>query len=190
MNDAAPGAASQITIRADRKILYSANLTVTVTEPDSAVAKTVQLAEAYEGFMTSTSSTEAYIRVPAARFEEALTEIASYGKLMDKYVAGQDVTEDYLDLGIRLENAEKSRARYLELLAKAENVQAALAVEKELERLNETIDRHKGRMNLLDQQEKYASIRVAFRQKAKLGPLGFVVNGLYQGVRWLFVRKN
>lgn len=173
----------------ERKVLYAASLRVVVKEPDTAVAKTVRLATAYNGFMTSTSNTTALIRVPADRFESAMEEIATYGKLKDKSITGEDVTEAYLDLGIRLENAEKSRSRYLELLARAETVEAALAVERELERLNEVIDRYKGQRQRMDQLERFSTIRVTFQQKAKLGPLGFIFKGLYSGVRWLFVRN-
>jgi len=175
---------------AERKVLYAANLTVVVAEPDTAVAKTVRLAESLGGFMSNSSSSSARIRVPAERFDEAMTTISNYGKLRSKYVSGQDVTDEYLDLGIRLENAEKSRARYLELLARAETVEAALAVERELERLNEVIDRYKGQRQRMDQLERFSTIDVAFQQKARLGPLGYVFKGLYSGVRWLFVRKN
>lgn len=176
-------------VEAGRKILYAANLTVVVAEPDSAVARTVALALAYGGFMSNTSSTTARIRVPTARFEEAMAAISAYGKLRSKYVSGQDVTDQYLDLGIRLDNAEKSRARYLELLARAETVEAALAVERELERLNEVIDRYKGQRQRMDQLERFSTIDVTFAEKAKLGPLGYVFKGLYSGVKWLFVRK-
>lgn len=174
---------------ADRKILYAASLTVVVAEPDSAVARTVALAKSYGGFMSNTSSTTARIRIPAERFEEAMATISAYGKLRSKYVSGQDVTDQYLDLGIRLDNAEKSRARYLELLARAETVEAALAVERELERLNEVIDRYKGQRQRMDQLERFSTIDVTFAEKAKLGPLGYVFKGLYSGVKWLFVRK-
>lgn len=174
---------------AERKVLYTASLSVVVAEPDSAVARTVQLAKDFGGFMSNTSSNSTRIRVPADRFEEALETIAAYGKLRSKYVSGQDVTDEFLDLGIRLDNAEKSRQRYLELLAKAETVEAALAVERELERLNEIIDRYKGQRQRMDQLERFSTIDVNFEQKAKLGPLGYVFKGLYSGVRWLFVRK-
>ncbi len=174
----------------ERKVLKAASLSVVVAQPDSAVAKTVRLASAYGGFMTSTANNLAVIRVPANRFNEAMDEIAEYGKLKDKRITGEDVTDSYLDLGIRLENAEKSRKRYLELLARAETVEAALAVERELERLNEIIDRYKGQRNRMDKLEQFATIRVNFQQKAKLGPLGFLFKGLYSGVKWLFVRKS
>jgi hypothetical protein len=53
----------------------------------------------------------------------------------DKNIAGEDVTEEYRDLEIRLDSAEKTRQRYLELLNKAERVKEILKIEKELERL-------------------------------------------------------
>ena len=173
----------------DRKVLYSARLVIVVPQPDSAVVWAVQAAEAYGGFMTSTTNNSALIRVPAAAFELAMNELAEYGKLREKNISGRDVTDEYLDLGIRLENAEKSRSRYLELLARAETVEAALAVERELERLNEVIDRYKGQLNRIEQLEAYSTIQVYFQQKAKLGPLGAIFKGLYAGVEWLFVRK-
>jgi hypothetical protein len=85
--------------------------------------------------------------VKSEHLNDAIKEISELGKVQGKSLSGQDVTEEYLDFQIRLENAEKSRERYLELLAKAENVEAALKVEKELERLNGTIDLLKGKMN-------------------------------------------
>jgi hypothetical protein len=152
------------------------------------VARIVTLTKAYEGFLTRTSNTGATIRVPAARLDEALTEISALGRVKDKRITGDDVTEAYFDIGIRLDNAEKSRQRYLELLAKAQTVEETLLVERELERLTETIDLLKGKRNRLDQLEAYSVISIDLERKAKLGPLGYVVKGVYGVVKWLFVR--
>jgi len=182
----APGRGeAQIT---ERKLIQSAYLELVAKEPDSTVAKIVKLAEVYEGFMSESSSNSATIRVPATRLPEALAEIATYAKVKDQRLSGEDVTEDYFDMSIRLDNAEKSRQRYLELLAKAETVEETLLVEKELERLTETIDLLKGRMNRIDQLDAFATINVRVNQKVKLGPLGYVVKGAYSVVAWLFVR--
>jgi hypothetical protein len=173
----------------DRKRIFSANIGLTVVEPDSAANQITTLAQQAEGFMTRSSTNGVTIRVPADQLEVIITKIQTLGKTRYKQLTGEDVTDAYRDYGIRLDNAEKSRQRYLELLAKAANVEETLLVERELERLNETIDLLKGRMNRLDQLEAYATISVDLQQKAKLGPLGFVVKGLYSGVKWLFVRK-
>lgn len=172
----------------ERKLIQSAYLELVAKDPDSTVAKIVKLAEAYEGFVSESSSNSATIRVPASRLEEALAEIATYAKVKDQRLSGEDVTEEYFDMSIRLDNAEKSRQRYLELLAKANTVEETLLVEKELERLTETIDLLKGRMNRIDQLDAYATINARVNQKVKLGPLGYVVKGAYSVVAWLFVR--
>jgi len=172
-----------------RKLIQSAYLEMVAKEPDSTVAKVVKLAEVYEGFMSESSSSGATIRVPAARLEEALSEISTYAKVKEQRLSGEDVTEQYYDMKIRLDNAEKARRRYLELLAKAETVEETLLVERELERLTETIDLLKGRMNRIDQLDAYATINVRVNRKVKLGPLGYVVKGAYSVVAWLFVRS-
>lgn len=171
-----------------RKIIRSAYVEMVAKTPDSTVARVVELAEVYEGFVSESSSTGATIRVPAARLEEALAEIATYAKVKNQRLSGEDVTDQYYDMSIRLDNAEKARQRYLELLARAETVEETLLVERELERLTETIDLLKGRMNRIDQLDAYSTINVRVNQKVKLGPLGYVVKGAYHAVAWLFVR--
>ncbi|MCB0737835.1 MAG: DUF4349 domain-containing protein [Bacteroidetes bacterium] len=104
-------------------------------------------------------------------------------------LSGQDLTAQYLDFEIRLENAEKARARYLELLEKAENVESALLVEKELERLNGTIDMLIGQMNRMNHLTTYATITVRISERVKPGPLGYLGMGLYHAFKWLFVRN-
>ncbi|WP_020568983.1 DUF4349 domain-containing protein [Neolewinella persica] len=173
----------------DRKRIFSANIGLIVSEPDSTSKRIIAVAHKAEGFMTQSSSNGVTIRVPADEFENIIAQIQALGKTRYKRLMGEDVTDAYRDYGIRLDNAEQSRQRYLELLAKAVNVEETLLVERELERLNETIDLLKGKMNRLDQLEAYATISVDLQRKAKLGPLGFVFKGLYSGVKWLFVRK-
>ena len=66
--------------------------------------------------------------------------------------------------------------------------QAALAVEKELERVNGDIESFEGKLNKLTHLADMATITVQLQEKDKLGPLGYVFVGLWKGVRWLFVR--
>jgi hypothetical protein len=77
----------------------------------------------------------------------------------------------------------------LELLAKAENVEAALKVEKELERLNSTIDLLKGKMNRINHLAEFSTITINLKEKKKPGIIGYVGIGIYRSVKWLFVRN-
>lgn len=172
-----------------RKLIYSANLGLIVTEPDSALSQIIRITDEFDGYVNRTDNNGAFIRVPAARLDEVLSRLSVLGKVDYQNITGEDVTEAYFDMGIRLDNAEKVRKRYLELLAKAQTVEETLLVERELERLTETIDLLKGKMNRLDKLEAYSSISVSLEQKAKLGPLGYVFKGAFSAVRWLFVRN-
>ncbi len=172
-----------------RKIIYSANLHVSVDNPDSAGIQIEKIALKYNGYVNKTGTESAIIRVKSSCLDSALTDIASIGKITHKSIKGQDVTEEYLDNQIRLENALNARKRYLELLEKAENVEAALKVEKELERLNGEIDLLKGKINRIDHLAIYSTITIQINERKKPGLLGYIGLGFYHAVKWLFVRN-
>ena len=175
--------------KAERKVIYTAFMTLSVNHPDSTNKLIKEIANKYGGYVNEVGTYRTVIRVKASKLNEAVNDISELGKVQEKSLSGQDVTEEFLDYQIRLENAQKARDRYLELLAKAENVEAALKVEKELERLNETIDLLKGRMNRIDHLSDYSTITVNLREKKKPGLLGYLGLGLYHSVKWLFVRN-
>lgn len=171
----------------DRMMIYNANLTVVVKKPDTANLQIIKIAKKYNGYVLNTSTNYTTIRVKADSLYYAIAEIAELGSIKNKNVYAEDITEEYTNLTIRLENSQKARARYLELLAKAANVEETLAVEKELERLNTNIDLLEGKINKLDHLEEFSTITVYVQKKVKPGPIGFVFKYVYKGVRFLFV---
>lgn len=172
----------------DRKVIYDANIKLKVKDVDTVNNQLGIIAKRYEGYVQSTSSTYSVIRVKATLLDKAMGDISELGKVESKGLSTEDVTDNYADYSIRLENLEKTRKRYLELLDKAENVEEILKVEKELERVNQEIDVLKGRLNRYDHLLAFSTIRVGLQEKVKPGILGYVFKGLYHGVKWLFVR--
>lgn len=172
-----------------RKVIYDANVDLTVKKPDSINQRLTLIADKYDGYSLNMGSEQAVIRVKAAHLSDAIEAIGELGKVASKNIYGEDVTEQYFDAKIRLDNAQKARTRYLELLAKAENVQAALLVEKELERLNGEIDRLQGQLKRMEHLTEYSTITIYIHEKVKPGPLGYIAMGAYFTVKWLFVRN-
>lgn len=170
------------------KIIYNAYINLTVKQIDSTNNQLKKIAADNKGYVVETGSRRSVIKVEHQLLNSAIQSIGELGKIEYKNIVGQDVTEQYLDLQMRLENAVKSRERYLELLKQAENVQTALSVEKELERITLTIEQLEGKIKNIDRNTHYATITINLTQKKKLGPLGFVFKGVYLGVKWLFVR--
>lgn len=171
-----------------RMMIYNATVNIDVKSVDSASAQVSAMAKQYNGFVVSSGNYSTTIRVPAASLKDVLARIGTIGKITSKNISGKDVTDEFTDYSIRLDNAEKARKRYQELLAKANTVDEILKVEKELERLNGEIDLLKGKMNRIQHLVEYSTITVYHSKKAKPGVLGYVFVGIYKGVKWLFVR--
>lgn len=172
-----------------KKVIYSSTINLQVKSPDTANVQIEQIAKKYNGYVQQNGTSMCIIRVEEKSLKPAVEDICDLGYVSSKHSYGEDVTAQYSDYAIRLENAEKSRLRYLELLSKAENVEAALKVERELERLNETIELMKGQMNRIDHLSSYSTITVYLKEKPKPGIIGYIGIGLYKAVKWLFVRN-
>ncbi|MBO0360080.1 DUF4349 domain-containing protein [Hymenobacter sp. BT186] len=170
-----------------RRLVYNATVQLRVTRTDSAQAQVRRLVAHEQGYLVQTSEERMQLRVPTERLTAVLAALPRVGKVESQTLSGQDVTDEYTDYQIRLENAQKARQRYLELLARAANVTEAVAVEKELQRLNTETDRLTGHLKRLQHLTDYATLSVTLRPKVQLGPLGYVSVGLYKAVRWLFV---
>lgn len=172
---------------AQRIVIYNATLRIVVWNPDSLNRALTDLSKRYSGYTVSLGNHQSTIRVEAGQLKHALTDLATYGKVKDKVISGEDVTEEYHDFQIRFDNATKARERYLELLARAENVEAALKIEKELERLTGEIDVMKGKLERMKHMSDYSTITINIEQKVQPGILGYVGIGVYKAVKWLFV---
>lgn len=172
-----------------RKIVYDASMRLDVKNVDSALVAAKEIAKKYEGYTQSIETSSTTIRIKNTRLNEAMHDLSKLGKIKWKTIKGDDVTEAYTDYQIRLDNAEKTRARYLELLNKATTVDEILKIEKELERLNENIDLIKGKMNRIDHLASFSTVTVYFQEKTKPGILGYPIIGIYKGIKWLFVRN-
>lgn len=174
----------------ERLLTYDATISIEInTYNDTIIEYFKTTARKYGGYLSASTEYRSTIQVTAQNLDAALNDLAVLGKVQSKSVTGKDVTEEYADLEIRLENAQAARKRYLELLAQAENVSAALMVEKELERLNKEIDLLEGQKRYLEQNINFSSITIYLSEKVKPGVLGYVGIGIYEGIKWLFVRN-
>lgn len=180
---------NQKTEKQQRRVMYHASLSIVVKVPDTLNLKLSEIANKYDGYVLTLGNKTSIIRVKSDKLQSAIADISILGRLKSKLISGDDVTDQYTDFQIRLHNAHSARKRYLELLAKAENVDAALKVEKELERLNGEIDSLEGKLKRLEHLSEFSTITVYMEEKIKPGILGYIGIGLYKSVKWLFVRN-
>jgi len=163
-----PGAVAPGNGAPDRMLVYRGRIDVEVSRTDEASTKFLAEVVAWGGHLqqqeqrAERGAVILTVRVPAAHFDEAFTALREAGRVLGESRQAEDVTEEFLDLGIRLDNAIKSRDRLLEVLAKASKVEDVLAVEKELRRLTEEIERMEGRRKFLADRVAMATIAATF----------------------------
>jgi len=150
----------------ERIRIYTAQLEVSVVDIEAALGSARKMCADAGGYMDAMTSESITMRVPAPKFEGVLEEIRKLGQVLSRNVGAQDVTDEYVDLQLRLKNAEATRERLIAILQKAQTVKETLEVERELSRVREEIERIKGRLAMLDRQTAFSTITIHFVRPA------------------------
>lgn len=106
------------------------------------------------------------LRVPAQQFHALVNELGSYGQVTQKNLSASDVTKSVFDIELRMETAEKSRQRLLDLLKGATKMEEILQIENEVRRLTTEIEAMKGELRFLKDQVAFSTLAVTFYSNA------------------------
>jgi len=147
---------------ARRLIVYAANLSVGVFEPEKSAQAAIELVEKLGGYMKSRTNNDVVLRVPADKFFGFIKELETYGHMASRVINSQDITSQFVDLTIRLNNLLVTRTRLQAILEKARNVEETLAVERELNRVSGEIEQIKGRLRMFQNLVDFATVQVSF----------------------------
>jgi hypothetical protein len=116
-----------------------------------------------ESKYTGRTSHTIIIRVPAADFDNLLNETTRGVKRFDsKEVNVKDVTEEFLDIQIRLKTKKEFEQRYIALLKQAKTVSEILEIEKQIGELRSEIESIEGRMKYLEDKVSLSALTVTF----------------------------
>lgn len=173
----------------EQKLVKNGTVTVELDEDyfGREIARMKAAAESLGGYVASESSQSVTLRVPAGRLEELLAAANQAGEVTEQNIRVQDVTANYVDLKIRIDNLQRLRKRLQELVEAGSTVQEILEVEKELARVTRELEQLEGQMRVLENQVSYATLTVYFQNDISPGPIGWVFYGAYSAVKWLFV---
>ena len=147
-------------------LIYTARLHLAVFEAKKAMDAAEKLARDSGGYLVRRNDRTITFRVPAGKFQGTLADVIKLGDVLHREVTARDVTEEFFDVQVRLQNLEAVRARFEELLKRANKVEEALAVERELERVAGQIEQLKGRLKLLKELVAFSTITVEFQPRA------------------------
>jgi hypothetical protein len=151
-----------------RKVISLASVAIEVEVVEDSVSGVRAIAESVGGFVErlSSSSEDVHqqanvtIRVPQTAFYSALERIEVLGKVLNRSVGTEDVSEHFIDLSARSKSSLREEQSLLSLLEKANTVSEVLTIERELARVRSEIERLQGQLNFLNRRVELATINI------------------------------
>ncbi|MEM6316656.1 MAG: DUF4349 domain-containing protein [Bacteroidota bacterium] len=106
------------------------------------------------------------IRIPSGKFENFLNIIESEtGKVVNKTITARDVTDEYVDISIRLQNNKNYLNQYQALLKKASSIKDILEIQEKSRIIEEEIDSRTGRLKYMDDKVRFSTLRLELYQE-------------------------
>jgi Domain of unknown function (DUF4349) len=112
------------------------------------------------------------LKIPSARYDDALGSLGPLGKVETVTTNSEDVGEEFVDVRARVANARRLEDRLVGLLAtRTGKLPDVLAVERELSRVREEIERYEGRLRYLRSRVAMSTLSVTVHEALPLiGP--------------------
>lgn len=160
------------------KIIYTANVVMETREFDSTITALDKAVADVDGFVEnseisgdSTYSTDgsvhirnrrAYytVRVPAGKLDAFLTQTGGMGNVISSSKSAQNVTSQYTDYEARLTSLNTQENRLLELMEKAEDIEALITLESKLADVRYEIESIQRELNNLDSRIAYSTVEI------------------------------
>jgi hypothetical protein len=169
------GAAPPLGAPIEQRIVKTGEITVEVPNVGTAVGEVRAIVLELGGYVGGSQAGSGderatlTIRVPAARFDEALSRIHELddGEVIVEATREQDVTGQVVDLEARIDNLRASEASYRELVTRAERVEDILAVQSRLDEVRGQIEQLQAQLDVLEAQADLSTLTVSLVPRAE-----------------------
>lgn len=209
-----PGSETSAAIPAiERKIIRTGNVTFETSNLGKTKAFLNQLASGLQCYIASDNQyksgdrieEEMVLRIPAQNFDTLLLLLEKEAHYFEqKNISSQDVTEEYVDVEIRIKNKKALEIRYNDLLKSTRNVKEIMEVERQINEVREQIEQAEGRLKYLGNQTSFSTLTIHFYERtaaprgwlSKFGQaftkgwdsfVYFLVGVVYLWPFWLFI---
>ncbi len=160
-----------------KKIIKNGDMEIAVTnlmEAKKQVSEIIKNNKAYlqsETFRNSDTSENInlVIRVPHQNFDAIINSFSEgIGSVEAKTVKAEDVTEEYTDVSIKLENKRIYLEKYRDMLKSAKTTKDMLEIQENIRNLEDEIDVAEGRLRFIDDRVNYSTLEVLlFKEKVR-----------------------
>ena len=148
----------------ERKLIRTGNVSLEVKTVSDAEDKITQWAKSLGGYVTNANTWEYganfTVRVPSARFDEAMTGAGNFGRVTNRSVNSEDVSDNYYDMKSRLETKYILRDKLSSYLNQAKDIKDLLEIERQLNQVIQDIESTESRFKRLSGQIDYSTIYI------------------------------
>ena len=154
-----------------QKLIYNSEMEIIVKDFQDAENKIKSTAELFGGYIQETRSFKneegkfhgsLKIRVLSKNFREAITKLSTLGEVKSIREWTEDVTEEYIDVNTRIENAEKLEKRLLSLIENKDGkLPDIVSVETKLADVRTQIEQYKGKLRYLKNRLDFSTITIS-----------------------------
>ena len=161
-----------------RIIIREVDMSLVVNDIQKAIDDIAEMAADANGWVVdsgrrSLHSGRISIRVPSDVLDDTIAGLRTLANRVEaEDTTSRDVTDEYVDLGARLTNQQATHEALLKLLERAEEVETALAVQRDLSRVQEEVERLSGRIKFLEESSAFSIIRI----NLSLAPMAVAVD--------------
>lgn len=163
-----------------RKIIYNAQVVLTVESFEQAEPQLTQLIKDVKGYVAKSEIRGSpgsprigtwTVRVPVAKYEDFMDAAAKLGELQRKQIDSDDITDRYFDLQARLKNRQQQEERLREHLKKSTgNLKEILEVEEQLNRVRGEIEVQQGQLQRWDKLVDLATVVLTIYERKDYVP--------------------
>lgn len=155
-------------------LIRTGSASIEVSKLDPAIIALRQLAAKLGGYVANSSisggrdqvrSATLELKIPAAKYDQAVGDIGDIGKVESVNTTAEDVGEEYVDITARVTNSKRLEERLVTLLStRTGKLEDVLAVERELARVREEIERYEGRLRFLRTRAAVSTLSVTVHE--------------------------
>ena len=153
----------------DRKVITRSAMSLQVKDVREVMDNIKLKVRELEGYVVDTNVTtpefgeegSIVIRIPANDLDDTLAYFRELSiKVVSENISGSDITDEYMDVEKRIDRLENTKARFEEILDKAEKVEDILRVQREIFNLQDQIDNYKGQLKYMEGASSTTLIRI------------------------------
>lgn len=200
-----------------KKIIKSARLEMTAKDVNECYDKIISYVTSKGGYEfskqmsadTDYATINAEIKIKPEELDDVIKYIGECGKVKNSNVSSDDITSQYTDTKIRLENKKKNLEKYYDFYSKADTMDEMIMIQNQIDNLTAEIECYEGQISMWNQLVSDSSISlyiqqendpvaikedvewnaISFKNMGKIMYNGFttVVNILVSIVQWLFI---